>query len=173
MQILPMWKEFIFLQSTEDYYSDILAMNSYLDVEMLMADIFQIVFGLDFGQRTLGYVHGNLDIRKSIGYVKMEPCVRLQYQWNGLYYVIHPRGKMIKLKNMDHSSISINGTTFNAASTAENIKPNYNADLVLLGRHFEKGDFGKTRQTLLHRHQLKRSLQQNDPSVDQLWQQTG
>jgi hypothetical protein len=134
VHIAPSWKEYAFLQYTESYYADILAMYSSLDLEMFMADIFQLVFGLDFAQRKVGFIHNNFDIRKAIGYVKMDPCTLLQFQWDDDYYHIPTNGKMLKILNMENATITVNGvqhsvTNINSAGTSQ---MNFNTDLVRL-----------------------------------------
>lgn len=139
-QISPMWKEYAFLQYAESYYNDILVMHSQLDLELLMADLFQIVFGLDYAQRTVGFIHHNLDIRKAIGYVKMDPCTLLQYKWHDTYYHIPTGGKMIKICGLEHASVTINDVQHTAEKIDRKNENNnsFNTDLVRLGATLKK-----------------------------------
>jgi hypothetical protein len=132
LNIPPMWKEYIFLQYTDNYYADILAMHSFIDLEMLMADLFQIVFGLDFAQRKVGFIHGNFDVRKAIGYTKIDPCTLLQFKWDDDYYHIPTNGKMIKIIGLENSSVTINNVQHSSAAN-NSIDNNFNTDLVRLG----------------------------------------
>jgi hypothetical protein len=138
-QICPMWKEFVMIQHTESYYNDTLVMYSEIDLELLMAHLFQIVFGLDFAQRTLGFIHHNLDIRSAVGYVKMDPCIYLQYKWHDRYYSVPTNGQMIKLKNFEHASIVLNGVQHTAEKIeSKHDKHSFNTDLVRLGATLRK-----------------------------------
>lgn len=141
-QVGLMWKEYIMTQYSESYYNDVLVMHSELNLEILMAHLFQIVFGLDYAQRTIGFIHHNLDIRTAIGYVKMDPCIYLQYKWHDKYYKVPSNGQMLKLKNLNNSSILIDGVLHSASNLVNNSSDtsscSYNTDLVRLGATLRK-----------------------------------
>lgn len=110
-QIGLVWKQIVVLQYLDNYYCDILSMHNPINLEMIMADLFQIVFGLDFAQHALGFNHGNLDVRTAIFYTKVDPCVYLQFRWHGNYYKVPTYGKLIKINDFKNSSIMINKVT--------------------------------------------------------------
>lgn len=141
-QVGLMWKEYIMTQYTESYYNDMLVMHSELNLEVLMAHLFQIVFGLDYAQRTIGFIHHNLDIRNAIGYIKMDKCIYLQYKWHDKYYMVPSYGQMLKLKNLNNSSILIDGVLHSASKQQQQEEDSdscsYNTDLVRLGATLKK-----------------------------------
>lgn len=102
------YKQLIITQFMDSYYTDILASYSTLEVEMLMANLFQIVYGLDCAQHTLGFIHNNLDIRSSVFYIAKEPNLCLQYKWHDKYYRVPTYGKILKINGFEHSQIMLN-----------------------------------------------------------------
>ena len=136
------WKQYIITQQTDNYYTDILAMYSELDLEMLMAHLFQVVFGLDCAQKLTGFVHNNLDVRYGLHYVKAsgkysisspstetkdskdlknsEELTYLQYKWNGKYYRIPTYGAIMKLYGFENSTIILDGIKYGKSDNNSN-----------------------------------------------------
>lgn len=154
--IPPTWKQVVFTQYCENYCANILAMEDKLDLEQLMADMLQVVFGLDAAQHTLGFIHGDFDARKALAFIKIDKDVYLQLKWRGKFYRPPSGGRLMKILNLEHSSVMLNdvqhtseklaGSSSNSSSSTSNGAnasggngaDSFNTDLVRLGATMRK-----------------------------------
>jgi hypothetical protein len=144
-QYAPMWKQLIFTQYSQSFYEEILAMSSPVDIDQMMAILFQIVFGLDLGQRNLSLEYKGIDVRKDVRIVKMDPGITLQFQWGeDDFYRFRP-GMKVKIMTSEDTELSLMGVriggpspytgaaTESKLSTGSKQAPNFNRDLMRLG----------------------------------------
>lgn len=115
-QVAPLWTQYILTQHVESYHDAFLAMQSELNSEVLLAHLFQVVFGLDYAQETLGFIHRNLDVAAALGYVGVDPKLYMYYFWRGAHYRVPTYGRVMKIRNMQWSSIVLNGVRHNGCS---------------------------------------------------------
>ena len=116
------WKQFIIVQHTDSYYADVLGMHSELDLEMVMAHLFQIVFGLDYAQQVLGFIHNNLDVRYALRYAKVNNSIYLYFYWRRKYYRVPTDGIIMKLCGFENSSVIIDGVKHCACNSIGVVK---------------------------------------------------
>lgn len=145
----PTWKQVIFTQYCENYCANILAMEDKVDLEQLMADMLQVVFGLDAAQQTLGFIHGDFDARKALAFIKIDKDIYLQFKWRGKFYRPPSGGRLMKILNLEHSSVMLNDVqhtseklSLPAVGASSNNNSNgadsFNTDLVRLGATMRK-----------------------------------
>lgn len=113
-QINTTWKQFTAISYSDSYYQKILCMHSSIDLEMLMEDLFQIVFGLDYAQHAFGFIHGNLDIRYAVGCMEFEKGVLRLFKWHGRYFQLPGNGRVVKLHSFKNASVMINNVVHSA-----------------------------------------------------------
>lgn len=161
------WKQYIIIEQTENYYNDALVMHSEIDLEMFLANLFQIVFGLDYAQQVTGLVVNDLDIRK-IGYVKTNPTSYLNYLWGDKYYRLPTNGKLMKIPDLSKASMVIEGVRHSAAPLAPAPTPtlsaavagggvgghnvpthSFNTDLIRLGATIKQTLYEKQMKTVV------------------------
>jgi hypothetical protein len=123
-----LWQEMLVAQHTRSYFDDYLVMCKELDAEILLAHMFQVVFGLDWGQEHVGLLCGNLDVRSALRFCPVDSSVYLYYNWRGKYYRVPTYGKVIKLGllHMDQASVVINGQRHSSSRSSMNWRSGQN-----------------------------------------------
>jgi hypothetical protein len=155
-QVAPTWKQFVAVAYSDSYYQDILAMHSSIDLDMLMEDLFQIIFGLDFAQHALGFIHGDLDIRHAVGYLKIDKGRKRMFKWHGRYFKLPGNGRVIKINKFKNASIMINNVTHSADFNSFHHQHSINNDNKLT-----KCDMRTTTATTITAPTLERNLNKN------------
>lgn len=157
---IGIWQQTTISQMTKCYYRDVLIMHKELNAEILLANLFQVVFGLDWAQTHIGFIHGNLDARGALRYCPVQNDVYLFYNWRGKYYRVPSYGKVMKLSipNMEKSSVYIEGTQYASTISAGAIdkKPSHK----LPGSHLDLLRLGATLRVVL----LDRTAKLNGPT---------
>lgn len=154
-----MWQQFLVAQHTRSYFDDYLLMLKELDAEVLLAHMFQVVFGLDWGQEKVGLLCGNLDVRSALRFCPVDSSVYLYYEWRGKHYRVPTYGKVIKLGllHMDQASLCINGQRHSSSRSSMNSRFAINGDEGPTTSHLDLLRLGATmrmfylsKQTQIH-----------------------